>query len=110
MSPGPAAPPHSLLTSNSAQYGVPLTTLFSPSPRLTNFGLRPLASSYNYYDLHQLIEGLPTFGVVLSGMAVLGVAAGWRNRSTWVFVALCLAGAALPLGTSLPAGTCQCTA
>ena len=107
ISAGAADPPHSLLAANYAQYGVPLTTLFSPSPRLTNFGLGPLASAYNYYDPHQLIEGLPTFGVVLSGMAVLGVAAGWRNRSTWVFVALWLAGAAVALGTSLTVGNCQ---
>src|SRR5258708_7773089 len=107
ISAGAADPPHSLLAANYAQYGVPLTTLFSPSPRLTNFGLGPLASAYNYYDLHQLIEGLPTFGVVLSGMAVLGVAAGWRNRSTWGFVALWLAGAALALGTSLTLANCE---
>src|SRR5258706_322468 len=37
----------------------------------------------------------------------LGVAAGWRKRSTWAFVALWLVGAALALGTSLTFGNCQ---
>jgi hypothetical protein len=107
ISAGAADPPHSVLAANYAAYGVPLTTLFSPSPRLADFGLGPLASGYNYYDKHQLIEGLPTFGVVLSAMAVLGVAAGWRKRSTWAFAALWLAGAAVALGTSLTFGNCQ---
>ena len=107
ISAGAADPPRSVLAANYVQYGVPLTTLFAPSPRLADFGLGPLASAYNYYDPHQLIEGLPTFGVLLSGLAVLGVAAAWRKRSTWAFVALWLAGAALALGTSLTFGNCQ---
>jgi len=104
---GAADPPHSILAANYTQYGVPLTTLFSPSPRLAHLGLGRLASAYNYDYPSLELEGLPTFGVVLSAMAVLGVAAGWRKRSTWAFVALWLVGAALALGTSLTFGNCQ---
>jgi hypothetical protein len=107
ISAGAADPPHSILAANYAAYGVPLSTLFSPSPRLADFGLGPLASAYNFYDPHQEIEGLPTFGIMLSGLALLGAAACWRKRSTWVYVALWLAGAALALGTSLTFGNCQ---
>lgn len=104
ISAGAADPPLNILAANYVSYGVPLTTLFSPSPRLAYLGLGGLGSAYSY---NQTIEGLPTFGVVLSGMAVLGVAAGWRKRSTWAFVALWLASAALALGTSLTFGNCQ---
>src|SRR5215475_9292692 len=37
ISAGAADPPHNILAANYAQYGVPLTTLFSPSPRLADF-------------------------------------------------------------------------
>ena len=104
---GAANPSHSVLAANYTHYGVPLTTLFSPSPRLAYLGIGRFASAYSYNDPNLNFEGLPTFGVVLSGIAVLGVVAGWRKRSTWAFVALWLAGAALALGTSLTFGNCQ---
>jgi hypothetical protein len=105
---GGAKPPVGQLAANYAQFGVSLPTLFAPSPRLASAGLGGLASAYSYVNAGQVLEGLPTFGVVLSGLAVLGLLAGWRTRSTWAFGALWLVSAAIALGTSLTFGTnCQ---
>ncbi|HUZ53942.1 MAG TPA: hypothetical protein VMU94_15635 [Streptosporangiaceae bacterium] len=101
---GGAQPPPGQLALNYTQFGASLPTLFAPSPRLGTFGLGQLASAYSYSNSSQLLEGLPTFGVVLSGLALLGVAAGWRKRSTWAFLALWIVSAALALGTSLTIG------
>jgi hypothetical protein len=105
---GGASPSPGQLASNYAQFSVSLPTLFAPSPRLGNFGLGGLTSAYSYYNAEQVLEGLPTFGVVLSGLALLGLLAGWRKRSTWAFLALWLVSAVFALGTSLTIGTnCQ---
>jgi hypothetical protein len=102
---GAAKPQIGLLAENWTQFGVGLPTLFSPSPRLANFGLSQLSSAYSYADPHQVLEGLPTFGVVLSALALLGIVVGWRNRTTWSFAALWLVCAVLALGTSLTFGS-----
>jgi hypothetical protein len=101
---GGGNPPIGQLAMNFAQFGVSLPTLFAPSPRLANFGLGQLASSYSYSNAEQLLEGLPTFGAVLTAVALLGIAIGWRKRTTWAFVGLWLGCAALALGTSLTIG------
>ena len=101
---GGGNPPIGQLALNYAQFGVSLPTLFSPSPRLANFGLGHLASSYSYYNAEQVLEGLPTFGAVLTAVALLGIAVGWRKRTTWAWVGLWLGCAVLALGTSLTVG------
>jgi hypothetical protein len=101
---GGAYAPIGQLAMNYAQFGVSLPTLFAPSPRLANFGIGQLASSYSYYNAEQVLEGLPTFGAVLTAVALLGVMVGWRKRTTWAFVGLWLGCAALALGTSLTIG------
>jgi hypothetical protein len=101
---GAANPPIGQLAMYYAQFGVSLPTLFSPSPRLANFDLGHLASSYSYYNSQQVMEGLPTFGAVLTAAALLGIVVGWRKRSTWAWVGLWLGSAALALGTSLTFG------
>jgi hypothetical protein len=50
-------------------------------------------------------EGIPAFGVVLSVLAVLGVAAAWRRRSAWLLALLWLGGALLALGPTLHIGS-----
>jgi hypothetical protein len=101
---GGANPPVGQLSSYYAQFGVSLPTLFAPSPRLANSGLANLASSYSYYNAQQVLEGLPTFGAVLTALALLGMMVGGRKRSTWALVGLWLGCAALALGTSLTIG------
>ncbi len=101
---GGGNPPIGQLAMNYAQFGVSLPTLFAPSPRLANFGLGQLAWSYSYYNAEQVMEGLPTFGAVLTAAALLGIVVGWRKRTTWAFAGLWLGCAALALGTSLTIG------
>ncbi len=103
---GGASPPPGQLADYATQFGVPLPTLFAPSPRLAYFGLVRLTSAYGFNNQAQTAEAVPTFGVVLSGLAVLGViVGGWRKRQTWRFLALWLIPAVFSLGTSLTFGS-----
>jgi len=111
-----ATAPANQLAQTYSLYGVGLPTLFSPSPRLatfglgqlavsqqrTTFGLGHLAASYSY---SQPIEGVPTFGAILTLLALAGLVLGWRRRSSWWFALLWLAGAALALGPTLLVGS-----
>ncbi len=102
---GGARPPIGLLAQNWVDYGASLPTLFGPSPSLADHGLGALASSYNF---NQPLEGLPTYGIVLTVIAVLGIVAGWRYRATWWFLFLWLLGSVLALGTSIVVSTGNC--
>jgi hypothetical protein len=57
--------------------GTGLPTLFSPSPRLRSWGLGPLASGFHF----TLTEGVPTFGITLTVLAVAGLVISWPRRS-----------------------------
>lgn len=82
-------------------YVAELPGLFGPSPRLAVFGMHGLAASFH---VAKPGEGIPAFGVVLSLLAVLGVAAAWRRRSAWLLALLWLGGALLALGPTLHIG------
>jgi hypothetical protein len=90
-----------LLTATYGMYGADLPALFGPSPRLAGHGLSSLAAVYHF---QAPTEGLPTFGLVLGVLALLGLAVGWRRLSAWWFALLWLAGAALALGTTVLVG------
>jgi hypothetical protein len=90
------------LTQSYQNYGVGLPTLFAPSPRLGFFHLGQLASAYQFAEP---TEGVPTFGVILAGLAVIGLLLSWRRRQMWLIGLLWLAGAALALGPTLTIGT-----
>ncbi len=108
---GGAKVPIGTLAVNYTQFGVPLQTLFSPSPRLHYYGLGGLGSGYAFNSAAafgvsvQPPEGLPTFGIVVSVLALLGVIIGWRKRTTWWFLLLWAGCAVLALGTSLTIGS-----
>ena len=93
------------LTESYRNFGVGLPTLFAPSPRLGHFGLGSLTAAYQFTDKAQRAEGIPTFGVVLAALAVIGLALSWRRRAAWWLALLWLAGAALALGPTLVIGT-----
>jgi hypothetical protein len=100
---GLTIPAHTLAVSYK-QYGIGLPGMFSPTPRVADFGLGVLADPF----LHgRDNEQMPMFGSVLTVLAVAGLAAGWRRRSTWKLGALWLGCAALALGTSLWIGKQQ---
>ena len=90
------------LVSTYVLYGAGLPTLFAPSPRLGSFGLHALTSAYTY---HEPAEGVATFGVLLSALALAGLAASWRRRPAWLFAVLWGCCAVLALGPTLIIGT-----
>ncbi len=90
------------LVKSYIKYAVGLPQLFGPSPRVAAFGLTGLGK---LYYRGQTGEGLPTFGLVLSAMAVLGLVVSWRRRSSWLLALGWLACAALALGPVLWIGT-----
>ncbi len=90
-----------LRPSDYVRYAAQLPSLFAPSPRLASYGMTGLASIYR---AHASREGLATFGVVLTGVAVLGLAVSWRRRSARLLGALWLGSALLALGPTLYLG------
>lgn len=109
---GGATVPVGSLAQNYTQFGVPLGTLFSVSPRLSYYGLGHLVGSTYSFNAAakggtsvQPAEGVPTMGIVLTALAVLGVIIGWRKRTTWWFFLLFVGCATLALGTSLVIGS-----
>src|ERR1700685_1913280 len=98
---GGASATPALLIGTYDKFGADAGGLFAPSPRLATFGLHGLATIYSY---RQADEGVPTFGLVLSVLAVAGLAAAWRRRSAWMLALLWLGGALLALGPTLVIG------
>ena len=94
------------LASWDMAFGAPLTTLFTPSPRLADYGLGGLA---HIYQFSQPREGIPTFGVVLPVLALLGLAVSRRRRSAWLLAIGWLVAAALALRPFLMVGSHGCT-
>jgi hypothetical protein len=100
---GLSIPPGKLAVSYK-QYGIGLPGMFTPTPRVSLFGLKVLAGPF----LHgRDNEGMPMFGTTLTVLALGGLVANWRRRSAWQLAALWLGCAALALGTSLWIGKHQ---
>ncbi len=89
-----------VLAHTSKLYGVGLIDLFAPSQRVASFGLSGLAAATGR-AYGPIAEGMPMFGLVLSVLALVGLAASWRRRSAWLLAALWLACAWLALGATL---------
>jgi hypothetical protein len=82
-------------------YGAGPGTLFAPSPRVASAGLTSVAALYHYgYPF----EAVPTFGVVLTALGVLGIVVAWRRRGTRPLALLWAGAAALALGPTLRIG------
>jgi hypothetical protein len=76
--------------------------LFAPSPRLADDpGLSGLGHIYFWQTT---FENLNTFGVVLTVVALAGLAVSWRRRSAWLLGLLWLGGTLLALGPVLKVG------
>jgi hypothetical protein len=100
---GLTIPAHTLAVSYK-QYGIGLPGMFSPTPRVADFGLANLAAPF----LHSRDnEQMPMFGSLLTALALAGLAASWRRRSGWQLGLLWLGCAALALGASLWVGKVQ---
>jgi hypothetical protein len=75
-----------------------LPGLFQPSPRVVGLGLtflKPVAYGSPIGD------GIPTFGLVLTVVAVIGLVVSWRRRSARLLALLWLGCALLALGSTL---------
>jgi hypothetical protein len=93
-----------LLAVSYKQYGIGLPGMFTPTPRVSTFGLNVLAGPF----LHgRDNEGMPMFGTTLTVLALIGLAVSWRRRHAWQLAGLWLGCAALALGTSLWIGKTQ---
>jgi hypothetical protein len=96
--------PPDLLAVSYKQYGIGLPGMFTPTPRVSQFGLNVLAGPF----LHgRDNEGMPMFGTTLTVLALIGLIVSWRRRSAWQLAALWIGCAALALGTSLWIGKHQ---
>jgi len=102
---GASADSH-LLAFNGAEYGISLPGMFAPTARVADFGLRGLAAASSLHN-GRTGEGMPMFGLLLTILAVLGLAASWRRRCAWLFALLWLGCAVLALGPSLHVGKHQ---
>jgi len=89
---------HKPTASDYLRYAAELPALFAPSPRLAYYGATGIGSIYH---VRTPGEGLATFGVVLSLLAVLGLVVSWRRRSARLLALLWLAAAWLALGPTL---------
>jgi hypothetical protein len=76
--------------------------VFSVSPRAVGLGLTAL-KPVSYAG--PLGDGVPTFGLVLTALAVLGLAVSWRRRSARLLALLWLGSAVMMLGSTLRIGT-----
>ena len=96
---GAYIPPH-LVNFYYARSAAYLPSMFLASPRLAGLSsaLRPITSPGSTGD------GVPTFGLVVTVLAVLGLAVFWRRRTAWLFAVIWLGSAALALGTTLRIG------
>ena len=97
---GGAYIPPSLVNFYYARSAAYLPSMFLASPRLNSLSsaLHPITSPGATGD------GVPTFGLVLSVLALLGLIVFWRRRTAWLFAVIWLGSAALALGTTLRIG------
>jgi hypothetical protein len=96
---GISTPPGSLQASYR-DYSGALPDMFAPSPRIADFGLGHLGFIFH----GPLGDGIPTFGLLLSMLAVAGTAALWRRASARLLALGWLACAVLALGPVLRVG------
>jgi hypothetical protein len=98
---GGATLPAVILAHQDTRYGVPVDSMFAPSPRLRYFGLHALGSFFHYQTRK---EGIPTFGLVLTVLAIGGLMVAWKRPGTRALGAGWLACAVVALGSVLRIG------
>jgi len=97
---GGATSPPATLAKAYIKYSARLPDIVAPSPQIRHFGLGGLGFIYT----GPTKDGIPSFGLVLTILGLLGVLAAWRRRSTWLLALLWLGCAALALGPALRIG------
>lgn len=93
--------PAGAVATDYALSGANLAGIFAVSPHATRLGLTALTPiSYR----GPVLDGVLTFGLVVSVLGLLGLAVSWRRRSAWLLALLWLASAAVALGSVLRVG------
>jgi hypothetical protein len=99
---GGASFPAWVVDRNYVSYNPSLFAMFGASPRVVQLGLGALRPvSYR----GPVSDGIPAFGLVLTVLAVCGLAVSWRRRSAWLLALLWAGAAALALGSALEIGS-----
>jgi hypothetical protein len=93
---GAASAPAHLLAANYSGSGAGMVQMFAPSPRLASYGLTSLASPYYHGRPSIAVAG---YGMVLSLLAVTGLAVAWRRASARQLALLWLGASLLALGS-----------
>jgi hypothetical protein len=96
---GTAVPP-GVLAASAVGYGAPVSSLFTPSPRLVDY-VNPASTLFGY---DRPREGVFTFGLALTAFALTGLVAGWRRRGTRPLGLLWLASSVVALGAVVRIG------
>jgi hypothetical protein len=82
--------------------GASLPQMFAPSPRVAFFGLKSVARLYYHAGPNNLT--FTAYGVVLTALALFGLAVCWRRRHVRLLALLWLASTWLALGTGILIG------
>ena len=99
---GGATFPAGAVDTDYALSGTNFPGIFGVSPRAVRLGLTALRPiSYR----GKILDGVLTFGLALTVLAVVGLIVSWRRRNAWLLALLWLTSAALALGSVLKFGT-----
>jgi hypothetical protein len=79
--------------------GAALQQIFAPSPRVGAFGLKSLAAYYYRSGPHSAT--ITAYGVVLTALALVGLAVCWRRRNARLLALFWLGATWLALGTAI---------
>lgn len=99
---GDASVSQSALAADYAKSGAALQQVFAPSPRVGAFGLKSLAAYY--YDSGPHSATFVAYGVVLTVLALFGLAVCWRRRSARLLALFWLGATWLALGSGIIIG------
>jgi hypothetical protein len=91
-----------LLDVNYVASGASLQEMFSPSPRVADYGLTAV-SGYYHHGPYSIV--IAAFGIVLTALALLGIVVSWRRRHARSLALLWLACVLLSLGSVVWVGS-----
>jgi hypothetical protein len=95
---GGATSPAGTLATDYAVSGIGFPQMFGISPRVNDFGLQSLHPLTYQGPIH---DGVQTFGLLVTVLAVGGLVARRRRRSAWLLLALWLGCVVLTLGANV---------
>jgi hypothetical protein len=91
-----------LLEVNYVASGASLQEMFSPSPRVADYGLTAV-SRYYHHGPYSIV--IASFGIMLTALALFGIVVSWRRRHARSLALLWVACVALSVGSVLWVGS-----